>query len=217
MGQAISKTVGIAEIIKVASRHCYQLMLCACQGLLHAYQGSISVEMTRHVSMISITLSTRELNKNYYQAPYHVEPSKPQPNYMMLQQRQQQPKQARVPYNALNEDSYNGGQRRGRGRGRGWCRGGYGNYPGGYGNYQGGYGNNQGSYGNYQGGYGNYQDNDGYSNRGRGWGYSGTGFVDIKAILFSAPINYVTAFFVFPRFKYNIKARALNSHKEKGH
>ncbi|XP_048127469.1 uncharacterized protein LOC115753352 isoform X3 [Rhodamnia argentea] len=49
-----------------------------------------SVEMTRHVSMISITLSTKELNMNSpgYQAPLHMEQAKPQTRYQQLQPQQ---------------------------------------------------------------------------------------------------------------------------------
>ncbi|MFS7903704.1 hypothetical protein Hanom_Chr01g00027151 [Helianthus anomalus] len=86
-----------------------------------------SVEMTSQVSMISITLSTKELNKNSpgYQAPLNVE--RPRPQYNNYQRQQA--------YNAVNEGGrhyYNirghgqGGGIRG-GRGRGWNRGGYGN------------------------------------------------------------------------------------------
>ncbi|KAJ7950373.1 Ribonuclease P protein subunit p25-like protein [Quillaja saponaria] len=175
MGQAISKTVAIAEILK----HLHQDTAISSVSITDVWEpieeGLEPVEMTRHVSMISITLSTRELNKNSpgYQTPYIVEQTKPQSNYQ-----RQQPKQGRGPYNAVNEDSYGRGRGQGRGRGRNWGRGGY----GGYGNDEGGYGNYQGGYGNYQGGYDNYHDNGGYSNRGfgsgrsRGGGYRGTGY-----------------------------------------
>ncbi|GFZ17622.1 alba DNA/RNA-binding protein [Actinidia rufa] len=86
------------------------------------------------------------------------------------------------------------------GRGRGWNRGGYGNYQenggysrggysrGGYGNYQDNDGYSRAGYGNYKenggysrGGYGNYQENGGYSRGGygnyqeNGGGYSNAG------------------------------------------
>ncbi|KAM0011814.1 hypothetical protein Hdeb2414_s0059g00760381 [Helianthus debilis subsp. tardiflorus] len=96
------------------------------------------VEMTRQVSMISITMSTEELNKNSpgYQDPLNVE--RPRPQYNNYQRQQA--------YNAVNEGGRNYYNNRGRGqggrirggRGRGWNRGGYGNQGGGYGSYQGG-------------------------------------------------------------------------------
>ncbi|EOX93967.1 Alba DNA/RNA-binding protein isoform 3, partial [Theobroma cacao] len=156
MGQAISKTVAIAEIIKKRIPRLHQDTAISSVSITDVWEpieeGLVPVEMTRHVSMISITLSARELNKNSagYQAPHYVEQPKPQYHY----QQQQPPKQARIPYNAVNEDSYGQGRGRGRGRGRNWARGGY----------------------------GNYQDNGGYSNwgrgggRGRGWGYRGSGY-----------------------------------------
>ncbi|XP_022760049.1 uncharacterized protein LOC111306458 [Durio zibethinus] len=153
MGQAISKTVAIAEIIKKRIPRLHQDTAINSVGITDVWEpieeGLVPVEMTRHVSMISITLSTRELNKNStgYQAPHNAEQHKPQYQY------QQQPpsKQGRIPYNAFNEDLYGQGRGRGRGRGQSWGRSGY----------------------------GNYQENGEYSNwgrggrRGRGWGYRG--------------------------------------------
>ncbi|XP_031278272.1 ribonuclease P protein subunit p25-like protein [Pistacia vera] len=159
MGQAINKTVAIAEIIKKRIPRLHQDTAISSVSITDIWEpieeGLVPVEMTRHVSMISITLSARELNKNSpgYQAPSNVEPPKPQYRYQ-YQQQQQPPRQGRIPYNAVNEDSYGRGQGRGRGRGRGFARGGY----------------------------GHYQENDGYSNwgrgggRGRGGGYRGTGY-----------------------------------------
>ncbi|TYH57019.1 hypothetical protein ES332_D08G060600v1 [Gossypium tomentosum] len=123
MGQAISKTVAIAEIIKKRVPQLHQDTAISSLSITDVWdpieEGLVPVEMTRHVSMISITLSTGELNKNSagYQPPHFVEESKPQYHY-----HQQQPqKQARIPYNSVNED--NGGYSnwgRGGGRGRGW-------------------------------------------------------------------------------------------------
>ncbi|KAJ0053982.1 hypothetical protein Pint_01581 [Pistacia integerrima] len=159
MGQAINKTVAIAEIIKKRIPRLHQDTAISSVSITDIWEpieeGLVPVEMTRHVSMISITLSARELNKDSpgYQAPSYVEPPKPQYRYQ-YQQQQQPPRQGRIPYNVVNEDSYGRGQGRGRGRGRGFVRGGY----------------------------GHYQENDGYSNwgrgggRGRGGGYRGTGY-----------------------------------------
>lgn len=162
MGQAISKTVAIAEIIKKRIPRLHQDTAISSVSITDVWEpieeGLVPLEMTRHVSMISITLSTRELNKNLpgYQAPYHVEQPKSQYHY----QPQNQPRQAaRPPYNAVNEDLYGRGRGRGRARGRGWGRGGYGNYQ---------------DNGGYNGGYPNWGRGGG---RGRGWGpYRGAGY-----------------------------------------
>ncbi|KAL1834892.1 hypothetical protein ACET3Z_004543 [Daucus carota] len=200
MGQAISKTVAIAEILKRRIPELHQDTAIDSVSLVDVWEpieeGLLPVETSRRVSAISITLSTEELSKDSpgYQAPTHVEQSRPRQNYQQ-QRFYQQPRQARTGYNVAGEDAYGHGRVRGRGRGRGWNRGGYNNYDGNYrGNYQGGYqGNYQGGYhGNYQGGYegnypgvypgypgsyqgnypggyqGNYQENGGYSNRSQG-------------------------------------------------
>ncbi|CAD5196013.1 unnamed protein product [Musa acuminata subsp. malaccensis] len=200
MGQAISKAVAIAEIIKKRFSGLYQDTTISSVSITDVWEpieeGLVPLEMTRHVSMISISLSTRELNKNSpgYQAPLQVEQPKRQQRYQQFQQSQQQqqfrPKQTQGQH---NEDSYAQGHGRGRGgRGRGWGRGysgfaGYENNQGGYGKYQGGYGYNQGGYGYNQaryGGYGHDQENGGWnSNWGRGggrsrgnWNYHGGGY-----------------------------------------
>ncbi|KAJ6334086.1 hypothetical protein OIU78_011072 [Salix suchowensis] len=176
MGQAISKTVSVAEGIKRRNPRLHQDTAISSVSITDVWEpleeGLVPVEQTRQVSMITITLSFQELNKmsSGYQAPHSMEQPKQQ------KQQQQQPRQARGSYNAVPEDSYGRGdlygRGRGRGRGRNWGRGG-GGY--GYGNYHGNYrGNYHGSYqGNYHGNYqGNYKDNGGYSNRGDNGGYS---------------------------------------------
>ncbi|WOK92500.1 TATA-binding protein-associated factor 2N-like isoform X3 [Canna indica] len=188
MGQAISKAVAIAEFIKIRNPHLHQDTSISSVSITDVWEpieeGLVPLEMTRHVSMISITLSTREPNKKTpgYQAPSHVEQPKRQQNFQQVQQSQQQQQQYRPALGQLNDDSYGRGRGRSRGRGRGWTRGGYGGYNnqggyggygnnrgyGGYGNNQGGYGNNQGGYGNNQGGYGNNQG--GYGNNQGGYG-----------------------------------------------
>lgn len=156
MGQAISKTVAIAEITKERIPGLHQDTSISSTSITDVWEpieeGLVPLEMTRHVSMISISLSTRDLNKSSpgYQAP----PSRvvlPRPQYRL---RQHQPKQAPPPMFVANADSYGRGRGRGRGRERGWGRGRYGNNQG-YGNNHGyggnqGYGNNQ-RFENYQG------------------------------------------------------------------
>ncbi|OAY64906.1 Ribonuclease P protein subunit p25-like protein [Ananas comosus] len=174
MGQAISKTVAVAEIMKKRIPGLHQETSTSSVSITDVWEpieeGLVPLETTRHVSVISITLSPRELNKDSpgYQAPVHAEQPKHQQKAQQLQeyqpQQQYQPRQ--------NQDSYGRGRGRVRGRGRGWARGGYGVYAG-YGNNRGGYGgyrNNQGGYGGYRnndGAYGGYQNNEG--------GYGGYG------------------------------------------
>ncbi|KAG1347553.1 hypothetical protein COCNU_06G013820 [Cocos nucifera] len=100
MGQAISKTVAIAEIIKKRIPGLHQDTTISSTSITDVWEpieeGLVPLEMTRHVSMISITLSTRVLNKNSpgYQAPLHVEQPRQQQKTQQLQQyRQQQPRQ----------------------------------------------------------------------------------------------------------------------------
>ncbi|XP_042468476.1 ribonuclease P protein subunit p25-like protein isoform X2 [Zingiber officinale] len=187
MGQAISKAVAVAEIVKKRNRGLYQDTAISSVSITDVWEpieeGLVPLETTRHVSMISISLSARELNKNSpgYQVP--LEQPRRQPRYQQPQQQLQfKIKQER---NQFNEDSYAGGhigghiRGRGRGRrGRGWGRG-YGRYEydqGGYDNYQRGYG----EYDYNQGGYGYDQENDAWNSnwgRGRGeWTYYGGGY-----------------------------------------
>ncbi|XP_057473572.1 uncharacterized protein LOC130761981 isoform X1 [Actinidia eriantha] len=178
MGQAISKTVAIAEILKRRIPQLHQDTAISSVSITDVWEpieeGLLPVEQVRHVSMISITLSTKQQNKNSpgYQAPSNVE--QPRPQYQ--QQQQQQPRPARIPY---NEDSYGGGGRgRGRGRGRGWSRGGYGNYQenGGYSNWSRGGGRSGRGWGNRGGGYESGRGGGYESGRGGGNGYeSGRG------------------------------------------
>ncbi|THG13827.1 hypothetical protein TEA_014305 [Camellia sinensis var. sinensis] len=78
MGQAISKTVAIAEIIKRRIPQLHQDTAISSVSITDVWEpieeGLLPVEQTRHVSMISVTLSTRELDKNSpgYQAPSQI-------------------------------------------------------------------------------------------------------------------------------------------------
>ncbi|KAI3449873.1 hypothetical protein Pfo_006538 [Paulownia fortunei] len=157
MGQAISKTVAIAEIVKRRIPRLHQDTSISSVRITDTFEpieeGLQTVEQTRHVSMISITLSTKELNKNSpgYQAPSHVNQTKQHYNYQS--QQQQPPRQALAVYNSGNGDTYGIGRGHVRGRGRVWNRGGY----------------------------ANYQENGGYSSWGRSggrgdWGYRGVGY-----------------------------------------
>ncbi|TMW88916.1 hypothetical protein EJD97_017909 [Solanum chilense] len=174
MGQAISKAVAIAEIIKRRVPILHQDTAISSVSITDVWEpieeGLLPVEQTRHVSVISITLSTQELNKNSpgYQAPSEVEQMKPRDNNYQPRLQQPSPRQTRGVYYAGNEDSYGRGRGRGIGRGRGWSRGGYGNYQ-----VNGDYSN----WGRENDGYSNRgRENGGISNRGRGnGGYSNRG------------------------------------------
>ncbi|XP_019092440.1 PREDICTED: uncharacterized protein LOC104744883 isoform X3 [Camelina sativa] len=102
MGQAISKTVAISEILKNKIPGLHQDIAISSMSITDVWEpmeeGLVPVELTRHVSMISITLSLSELNKDSpgYQAPAQTDQSKPQ-------YQPQQGRQARVPYNAYGE------------------------------------------------------------------------------------------------------------------
>ncbi|KAF8392050.1 hypothetical protein HHK36_022390 [Tetracentron sinense] len=119
MGQAISKAVAIAEIIKAFTCKqqkripaLHQDTTTSSTSITDVWEpieeGLIPLETTRHVSMISITLSTKELNKNNpgYQAPSNVEPPKPQHRYYQQQYWQQhQSKQEPAPTTGVIEEA----------------------------------------------------------------------------------------------------------------
>ncbi|GAB2298545.1 hypothetical protein Dimus_032611 [Dionaea muscipula] len=107
MGQAISKTVAISEIIKKRVPGLHQDIAITSVSITDLWEpiedGLVPIETTRQVSMISITLSTKELNNNSpgYQAPVNFE--QPKNQYYSQQQQQPQPRQARGSYNAITE------------------------------------------------------------------------------------------------------------------
>ncbi|KAL2469534.1 Alba DNA/RNA-binding protein [Abeliophyllum distichum] len=175
MGQAISKAVTIAEIIKKRIPGLYQDISTSSTTITDAYEpieeGLNPVEMKRQVSLITITLSTFELNKNSpgYQAPPNMEQGKVQ-----NQQELRQAKQVIAPSLDVNQDSY-GSRVRGRGRGRGRGRVSFQNYQENgeiYNRGQGG-GRGRGLVYHENGGYYNWGQGRG---RGRGWGYRGAGY-----------------------------------------
>ncbi|KAA8550647.1 hypothetical protein F0562_002331 [Nyssa sinensis] len=67
MGQAISKTAAIAEILMRRIPCLHQDTAISSVSITDVWEpideGLHPVEMTRHVSMISIMLSTKELDK----------------------------------------------------------------------------------------------------------------------------------------------------------
>ncbi|XAR64219.1 hypothetical protein NMG60_11024478 [Bertholletia excelsa] len=116
MGRAINKTVAIVELIKRRIAGLHQITSIASTDITDTWEpleeGLLPLETTRHVSMITITLSIKELNTSSvgYQPPIPVDQVK-----------------------AANEFDYEGegsppGRGRGRGgRGRGRFRATYGN------------------------------------------------------------------------------------------
>ncbi|KAL0907003.1 hypothetical protein M5K25_025538 [Dendrobium thyrsiflorum] len=106
MGQAINKAVALAEILKNRIPGLHQDTSIGSVSITDVWEpieeGLVPLEMTRHVSMISISLSTRPLNKNSpgYQTPSHVVQPKIQ-KYQQSQQYQQQhmPRQPPAQYN----------------------------------------------------------------------------------------------------------------------
>lgn len=112
MGRAINKTVTIAEIIKRRIPNLHQLTEIGSVNITDTWEpleeGLNTLETTRHVSVISITLSSVELDtsKSGYQQPLPEEQVKP------LQEGPARRTRAPVGY-----------QLRGRGRGQGMGRG----------------------------------------------------------------------------------------------
>lgn len=83
MGRAINKTVTIAEIIKRRIPHLHQLTEIGSVNITDTWEpleeGLKTLETTRHVSVISITLSKVQLDtsKAGYQQPLPVDQVKP--------------------------------------------------------------------------------------------------------------------------------------------
>lgn len=115
MGRAINKTVTIAEIIKRRIAGLHQITSIGSIDITDSWEpleeGLLPLETTRHVSMITITLSTKELDQTStgYQPPLPVDQVKPL-----------------IEFEYDGEGSPIGGRGRGRGgrsRGRGRGRG----------------------------------------------------------------------------------------------
>lgn len=112
MGRAISKTVTIAEMIKRRLPELHQNTETSSADINTIWEpleeGLSTLETTRHVSTIAITLSRTQLNTSSagYQSPLRADQLKPLPG---------------DEYECEGEDSIQNG--RGRGRGRGWATG----------------------------------------------------------------------------------------------
>nr|XP_025671674.1 ribonuclease P protein subunit p25-like protein [Arachis hypogaea] len=169
MGKAINKTVMIAELIKRRIIGLHQNTQIGSTDITDTWEpleeGLLPLETTRHVSMITITLSKKELDTSSmgYQPPLPADQVKPLNEY-----------------DEKGEGSprVRGRGRGGRGRGRGRGRG---NYDGGmkYSNgWDGGRGRGRGGFGGKSVGYYDYNEYDAQSaalgrgrGRGRGRGY----------------------------------------------
>ncbi|KAG0484263.1 hypothetical protein HPP92_008342 [Vanilla planifolia] len=83
MGRAINKTVMIVEVIKRRVAGLHQNTVIGSTDITDTWEpleeGLLPLETTRHVSMIMITLSAKELEKSSvgYQSPLPVEQVKP--------------------------------------------------------------------------------------------------------------------------------------------
>ncbi|XP_019188253.1 PREDICTED: uncharacterized protein LOC109182559 isoform X2 [Ipomoea nil] len=134
LGRAISKTVTIAELIKKRFPGLHQDTAISSVSITDVWEpideaGLETVEKTFHVSMISITLSEKELNKNSpgYQAPSRVEQGQQYNNNYLSQQPYRQSPEV---YSSDDEDSCGQGNGCGGGKGCDLNKGGYGNYQG---------------------------------------------------------------------------------------
>ncbi|KAF8112407.1 hypothetical protein N665_0064s0040 [Sinapis alba] len=109
MGRAISKTVNIVELIKRRIPGLHQITSIGSTDITDTWEpleeGLLPIETTRHVSLITITLSKKELNISSvgYQCPIPIEMVKPLAEYD----------------HEGREGSPRGRARRDRGRGRG--------------------------------------------------------------------------------------------------
>ncbi|XP_020243589.1 ribonuclease P protein subunit p25-like protein [Asparagus officinalis] len=154
MGRAINKTVMIVELIKRRIEGLHQITAIGSTDITDTWEpleeGLLPLETTRHVSMITITLSKSEMDKTSvgYQSPVPADQVKPWGEF---------DHEGDAP---AGRGRGRGGRGRGRGRGNGPVTMDYGN--GGYENRGRGYG---------RGGYGRGRGR-GYRGRGRG-GYGG--------------------------------------------
>ncbi|KAF2917313.1 uncharacterized protein [Oryza sativa Japonica Group] len=124
MGRAINKTVMIAELIKRRIVGLHQNTTTGSTDITDMWEpleeGLLPLETTRHVSMITITLSKKELDTSSigYQSPLPADKVKPLVEY---ENEEDAPSPA-------GRGRGRGGQGRGRGRGRGTRGNGYMDY-----------------------------------------------------------------------------------------
>ncbi|XP_017975938.1 PREDICTED: uncharacterized protein LOC18602774 isoform X2 [Theobroma cacao] len=102
MGQAISKTVAIAEIIKKRIPGLHQETSISSMSITDMWEpmeeGLVPLEMTCQVSLILISLSTKELNKS---SPGYLGDQAPSHDQQNQYQSQQQQNQMHMPVTGL--------------------------------------------------------------------------------------------------------------------
>ncbi|XP_023757444.1 uncharacterized protein LOC111905945 [Lactuca sativa] len=114
MGRAINKTVTIVELIKRRIVGLHQITSIGSTDIVDTWEpleeGLLPLETTRHVSMITVTLSMKELNTSSigYQPPLPADQVKVGPEFE---------------YEGEGSPTTRGRGRGGRGRGRGRSRG----------------------------------------------------------------------------------------------
>lgn len=155
MGRAINKTVMIAELIKRRIAGLHQNTFIGSTDITDMWEpleeGLLPLETTRHVSVITITLSKKELDTSFagYQEPIPIDQVKPLTEY---------------DHEGEGSPSNRGRGRGGRGRGRG-----RGSYNNGVVEYNGD-GGMEGGRGYGGRGRGRGRGRGGYRGRGRGYG-----------------------------------------------
>ncbi|KAL4352932.1 hypothetical protein GQ457_06G035420 [Hibiscus cannabinus] len=147
MGRAINKTVMIAELIKRRIADLHQITSIGSTDITDMWEpleeGLLPLEITRHVSMITVTLSKKELEMSStgYQAPLQADQVKPLNEYEEdgAPESPQKPRgrgKGNYGVGEYNGDGWDGGKGRARGRGRSYRgRGRGGTYVGGGGYY----------------------------------------------------------------------------------
>uniref|UniRef100_A0A453HBV3 DNA/RNA-binding protein Alba-like domain-containing protein n=1 Tax=Aegilops tauschii subsp. strangulata TaxID=200361 RepID=A0A453HBV3_AEGTS len=107
MGQAISKSVAVTEIIKKRVPGLYQDTNISSVSITDVWEpieeGLVPLEMTRHVSMISITLSPVDLDQNSpgYQSPAYVDQPRQQQRLQQAPAPLRQPRQQPSDYDGM--------------------------------------------------------------------------------------------------------------------
>ncbi|TYJ08264.1 hypothetical protein E1A91_A11G062500v1 [Gossypium mustelinum] len=153
MGRAINKTVMIAELIKRRVADLHQITSIGSTDITDMWEpleeGLLPLEITRHVSMITVTLSKKELDMSStgYQPPLQADQVKPLNEYEDDGAPEPPPKtrgrgrggRGRIRAKGDTQGEYNGdglgGKGRGRGRGRSFRGRGRGGAYGGGGYY----------------------------------------------------------------------------------
>ena len=173
MGRAISNAVTVAEILKRRIPGLHQTTEISSADVNYMWEpleeGLSTLETTRHVSMIAITLSRRQLNTSSagYPSPLHADQLEPLPGHEYEGEDSRQNSRGRgrgrrwatgragnvATLSSQNgdtsgyNDSLDNGWNRRRGRGRGWATGRAGNVatPGPQNGYTSGYYNDLGN------------------------------------------------------------------------